>query len=936
MIHPTRRVFYLLLSSALAISACGGDKGDPGPKGDPGINGLDGSIGSDGTDGVNGKDGAPGVNGVNGKDGKDGDAGVSTAPLSITIVNSITNSAIVGAKLTLTPALSITLAATDTAGKTAATLPIGAYSVSVAAPGYTTLQQSINLVAGEPATVTIKLAPAAKVVANAGPDITGKAPGSAVEIAATSTAYDGSTGASYSWTQTEGPTAAIANANTATASVTLPTTDAIKAQLVAALDAPVRAEVLGINPHAIELASNITLRLTVTTSSGKYTDDVSVATTPVFQVTSGLRNVPIGVPQLLQAGATATDGSKATSWSWSLNAGGAAGSKATLSDVNSQYPIFTPDISGTYVLTEATTGTSLTLYAGKWSAAIGSLDPNDGNPNPPQETCALCHNGQTAPDKWKLWRKSGHAEIFQQNIDDPANHWSVTGCASCHTVGYNTSASAVNDGFDDYMALSGWTQPPGAAGNYAAMFQTTNSAQLKLAGLANVQCDNCHGPTNSLGHSAGKTTPDKSARASLGAEVCGQCHGEPLRHGRFQQWQESGHANHELALEEGAVDSSGQMPTDMAATNNNANHCGRCHSAEGYLTWFNQSSQRGMDFNAKIQGASGDATVAELVGYGMTRANVHPQTCQTCHDPHGQGDTSGEPNSATVRIQSDIAMLPAGFGVTGMGKGAICATCHNTRNGLHTDNAPAATSISTPHAPAQTDVLMGQNAYFVTPGQRGGHSYITNTCTNCHMELTPPPEEFSYNLTGTNHSFAADLTICASCHGSFDGGSLQSSMKTALNSLNGYVLSQTIKKLNGQVLWVRATSATTNLNSSSSSSSSNVKLDLSSATGGGQTISSVALTRTNLTVTLSVPVSITWTDGTTTSETKIVVALSSIKLDDGTGLAPVSTAFVTPTSNLSKAIWNAALLTNDSSLGVHNPSFYNEVIAATMAKDLTQ
>jgi hypothetical protein len=568
-------------------------------------------------------------------------------------------------------------------------------------------------------------------------------------------------------------------------------------------------------------------------------------------------------------------------------------------------------------------------------ASIGSLDPNDGYPNIPSDTCALCHNGQTANNVWKDWRKSGHAQIFKQNIDDPANHWTVANCASCHTVGYNTLASAINDGFDDYLTLSGWTQPPGAPGNYAAMFQTSNSNLLKVADLANVQCDNCHGPTSSLGHSAGKPTPDKPARSSLGSEVCAQCHGEPLRHGRFQQWQESGHANSELALEEGAVDSSGSMPTDLTAINNNANHCGRCHSAEGYLTWMSQSVQRGLNFNAKIQGASGDATVAELVGYGLVRANVHPQTCATCHDPHGAGDTSGEPNNATLRVQSDIAMLPAGFGVTGMGKGAICATCHNSRNGLHNDTV-APSSMSTPHAAAQTDVLMGQNAYFVSPGQRGGHSYITNTCTNCHMELTPPPEEFSYNKTGTNHSFAADMTICTTCHGGFDGGTLQSSTKTALDSLNNFVLSQMMKKLNGQVLWVRATSATTNLNSSSSSSSSNVKLDLSSETGGGQVITSVALVRTNATLTVKNPVSITWTDGSTTSESKFVVALSSIKLDDGTGNAPASAAFVTPASNLAKAIWNAALLTNDASLGVHNPSFYNAVISATMAKDLTQ
>ena len=36
------------------------------------------------------------------------------------------------------------------------------------------------------------------------------------------------------------------------------------------------------------------------------------------------------------------------------------------------------------------------------------------------------------------------------------------------------------------------------------------------------------------------------------------------------------------------------------------------------------------------------------------------------------------------------------------------------------------------------------------------------------------------------------------------------------------------------------------------------------------------------------------------------------------------------------ALWNLQLLTNDASLGVHNPSFYNDVIVNTLAQDLTK
>ena len=187
--------------------------------------------------------------------------------------------------------------------------------------------------------------------------------------------------------------------------------------------------------------------------------------------------------------------------------------------------------------------------------------------------------------------------------------------------------------------------------------------------------------------------------------------------------------NYDLALEEATVEGRGAT----------AGHCGRCHSAQGFLAWIEQG-----DLTKQIQGANGNATVAELTALGLTTDTVHPQTCATCHDPHAQGTTSGEPNTATVRIQDNTPLLPAGFAALGVGRGAICITCHNTRNGLHNDDVGLPTNYSAPHTPAQGDVLMGQNAYFVAIGDRSPHSFIADTCTTCHMELTPPPAEFSF------------------------------------------------------------------------------------------------------------------------------------------------------------------------------------------------
>ena len=49
------------------------------------------------------------------------------------------------------------------------------------------------------------------------------------------------------------------------------------------------------------------------------------------------------------------------------------------------------------------------------------------------------------------------------------------------------------------------------------------------AQIANIQCENCHGPQNGGAHTQG------SPRIDLSSNVCATCHGEPLRHARFQQ-----------------------------------------------------------------------------------------------------------------------------------------------------------------------------------------------------------------------------------------------------------------------------------------------------------------------------------------------------------------------------------------------------------------
>jgi hypothetical protein len=886
-----------LLSLALLLSAfaagCTGEAGadgSAGPAGDAGPSGPPGPQGPDGSPGLPGEAGA----GIPGEAGPPGEAGISAALLSGDVTNAATNTPVTGATVSFEPAALQPLT-TDAAGSFAASLPVGVYAVRAAADGLAPLEKAVSVTAGAEMTLDFALSPLSSVVVDAGADMTAT-PGSTIALTATHKVWDGSTGATYAWRQLSGPSVDLGSASGAALSFALPNTETLRSLVVSSLKVPDRFMVLGVNPHSLALGSEVVLEVRLTTSSGTYTDQVTVRADVGLSVTSGLLNVATKVPQLLQAR------SNGSGYSWSLQSR-PTGSTAALQNATTRWPVLVPDLSGSYQVRETVSNSTMTLVAGTWVGAITGLSETDGRPD--SSNCSPCHNDVMAEDQFKDWRLSGHAEIFTQNIEAPDHHWS-TACANCHTVGYDEKAD--NSGFDDMAKQEAWTVPEGGPGTYATML--ANAPQT--ARRANVQCENCHGPTGSIAHIA---EPEK--RISIASEVCGACHGEPLRHGRFQQWQESGHSNYDLALSVATVEA-------RAAT---AGHCGRCHSGQGFLAWTKQG-----DLTKNIQGASGNATVAELTAMGLTNASVHPQTCATCHEPHGQGTTSGEPNSATVRIDGDTGLLPAGFTAKGVGKGALCITCHNTRNGRRDSYAGNPPSYSPPHAPAQGDVLMGRNAYFIVPGQRGAHSYIEDTCTNCHMQKAPPPAELSYKQSGTNHSFSATTEICASCHNGVSGAGLQNAFALELESLAGQIAKAAKTRLNGLgTVHLRAVHATTGLFSSSSDTNGNITLDLT--TNPIHHIDPIeAHGQMEFHVTLTNPISITWTNGVTESTEDFSVQLRSLFTSVGGSQGPVVFAL---SGNMVRAMWNLFLLEGDSSLGVHNPSFFSDVINATLVQDLS-
>lgn len=320
----------------------------------------------------------------------------------------------------------------------------------------------------------------------------------------------------------------------------------------------------------------------------------------------------------------------------------------------------------------------------------------------------------------------------------------------------------------------------------------------------------------------------------------------------------------------------------------------------------------------------GNATADEMAAMGFTADKLEPVTCVACHDPHKQGTTSGEPNTATVRIINDTMLLPAGFQAKEVGKGALCMTCHNTRNAVHNIDAPP-TSYSAPHTAAQADVLMGENAYFVSTSQRSPHSYVKDTCVTCHMEESPPPAEFSRQGRGTNHGFEASTAICASCHSAtFNAGALEAGTEDKLHKLGEAMSKYLLNKMTANVTIKDYTphdyagKSYDLLSDALVMSKDNIAAVEPTEPHGQQ----------GFIIKFKSPLTFTYKPAGEASHT---VSLTEAEVRLGDITTDGKTALIATTDTLVKAGWNYFLIEGDGSEGIHNPAFVNAVLDATIA-----
>ncbi|MDR7522266.1 MAG: hypothetical protein QN168_07380 [Armatimonadota bacterium] len=337
------------------------------------------------------------------------------------------------------------------------------------------------------------------------------------------------------------------------------------------------------------------------------------------------------------------------------------------------------------------------------------------------------------------------------------------------------------------------------------------------------------------------------------------------------QWAKSKHANRLRPTLEATADG---RRGPVAA------HCGRCHAEQGFLAWLPQMQRGNPGLIAKPDGSAAD--VPYLVGIGLSRFSVRPITCTTCH----QADF-------TLRQAGSTPLLPAGFRAIGVGLGAQCMLCHNSRNGAIVWNQEDPRRYTAPHTSSQGDVIMGKNVYFLDYGNNfiSPHaSFIGDSCVTCHVRMSKEP-----------HTFKADPMVCSRCHGrEMTTARVQGPTKTLIHELEE-VITGKILASRDRIRAARAWDAKV-----------------------------YAFTET---VTID-PVTIARIELTEVAGQQGVVLHLSTGRRITTQLGELRDAAGRPTFATSDPIvragWNYWLVEGDGSFGVHNPRFVRQVILTTL------
>lgn len=425
-------------------------------------------------------------------------------------------------------------------------------------------------------------------------------------------------------------------------------------------------------------------------------------------------NTHLGLPVYFNGGTQ-------DSYNWSITSK-PAGSNASIVDASSRTPHFTPDVVGDYVITESVSGQSFSKFnVSEWLGVTADL------------SCSACHSfpqtrssdGRMMTPKYQPWLATGHATFFEKSIDgEESSHYNES-CIYCHTLGYNLGNTIYNNGFDDVQDVVGWEFPPTLMpGNFDAMPE-------ELQVLANIQCENCHGPGQRHAQSSPMGGDPNAIVTNYTAGDCMQCHDDPPNHQIGNQWNNSPHSKF-VTTQNLQTSPLGEDDPALRGT------CANCHSTAGNVIWIRSGGEP-----------------EDLVDFAPPADFAEPQTCTACHGPHNEAGCEHQVRRCSSFTTVALYTVPDSVGL-----GATCIGCHNSRRSV--SDPGTLTSQRDAHAALQGDMFLGENMFFEEDAPGGvypnsPHRTATeDACVDCHMAVNRGQDGPERNKVGDHTHLVID------------------------------------------------------------------------------------------------------------------------------------------------------------------------------------